>query len=228
MAYDFIGLVNDVNHRLNEVPLDLTNFDTAQGFYLSAKEAVNAALREIYQVAFEWPFTHQSLTTTLVVNQSRYAYPIDAKSVNMDSFRIKGDDTKNVTTNKLAILDYEEYLAKYSDAEFNGAKYANVPKYVVRTPSLEFILYPPAGADYELVYEYYRLPLDLTLPTDVPAVPEQFRHAIIDGAIHYAYMFRGDPESAGVVQQKFLQDIKNMRTIYQNRFEYLRSGVLNQ
>lgn len=33
MAYDFIGLVNDVNRRLNEVELTTSNFATAQGYY---------------------------------------------------------------------------------------------------------------------------------------------------------------------------------------------------
>ena len=31
MAYDFLGLVNDVNRRLNEVSLTSSNFDTATG-----------------------------------------------------------------------------------------------------------------------------------------------------------------------------------------------------
>ena len=33
MAYDFIGLVNEVNRRLNEVELTTSNFSTATGFY---------------------------------------------------------------------------------------------------------------------------------------------------------------------------------------------------
>jgi len=33
MAYDFLGLVNQVNRRLNEVELTSANFGTASGFY---------------------------------------------------------------------------------------------------------------------------------------------------------------------------------------------------
>ena len=41
MAYDFLGLVNDVNRRLNEVSLTSSNFDTATGEYGMIKDAVN-------------------------------------------------------------------------------------------------------------------------------------------------------------------------------------------
>ena len=44
MAYDFLGLVNAVNRRLNEVELSSANFATATGFYSQAKDAVNASI----------------------------------------------------------------------------------------------------------------------------------------------------------------------------------------
>ena len=39
MAYDYIGIVNDVNRRLNEVELTATNFSTAKGEYSMIKAA---------------------------------------------------------------------------------------------------------------------------------------------------------------------------------------------
>ena len=223
-AYNFLSLVNDVNGRLNEVPLTSANFPAAVGFYKQAKDAVNAALNDIYQDAFEWPFTHTEATLPLVVNQTRYSYPVDAKSINFDSFRIKGDDNLSVSTTHLRQMDYEEYLSKFSDADYNGYKYSNIPKVVFRAANFQFGVYPPPKATYDLVYEYYRLPVEMDLYSDVPLLPEQFRHLIVDGATHYSYMFRGDPESAAVMLEKFNSGVKNARKIYQNRFEYLRSG----
>ncbi len=224
MAYNFLSLVNDVNGRLNEVPLTSANFPSAGGFYKQAKDSVNAALNDIYQDAFEWPFAHVTATLPLVTEQVRYSYPVDAKSVNFDSFRIKGDSTKGVSTLALRQMDYEEYLTKFGDADYNAYKYANIPKVVFRTPDFKFGVYPPPRTDYELVYEYYKLPLELDAYSDVPLLPEHFRHLITDGATHYSYMFRGDPESAAVMLEKFNSGVKNARKIYQNRYEYLRSG----
>ena len=40
MAYDYLGLVNDVNRRLNEVELTSSNFDSAIGEYAMVKDAI--------------------------------------------------------------------------------------------------------------------------------------------------------------------------------------------
>ena len=37
MAYNFLGLVNEVNRRLNEVELTTSNFAAATGYYSTAK-----------------------------------------------------------------------------------------------------------------------------------------------------------------------------------------------
>lgn len=58
MSYNFLGLVNDVNRRLNEVELTTSNFANAVGYYAQAKDAVNSAIRHVNFDQFEWPFNH--------------------------------------------------------------------------------------------------------------------------------------------------------------------------
>ena len=77
-----------------------------------------------------------------------------------------------------------------------------------------------------MLYEYYRLPVDLTNWDDVPTVPEQFRWVILEGAMYHAYMFRGGIEEASVSNQLFQAGLKDMRKIYINRSEYARSTVI--
>ena len=229
MAYDFLGLVNDVNRRLNEVELSDSNFDSAAGFYASAKEGVNAALRQINYAHFEWPFNHSTETEVLSANTTRYSLPSDLKTVDMDSFRIKADSTLGNMTSRLTILSYEEYLDKYVDQEYNSSNVkAGLPRYVFRTPDLQYGLVPAPDKDYELVYEYYRLPVDLVSSTDVPNIPEQFRNIIVDGAMYHAYLFRGNSQDASLMMEKFKKGMDQMRTIYINRYEYVRSTVINR
>lgn len=223
MSYNFLGLVNDVNRRLNEVELTSANFDSATGFYSAAKDAVNAAIKHINQTAYEWPFNHVEAEDTLSAGDVRYAFPSDVKTVDFDSFRIKRSAAFGNETRKLSILSYEDYLDKYVDSEYsNDTSTQGVPRYVFRTPSQQYGVYPPPAHPYELVYEYYRLPVDLLKYTDVPSLPEQFRSIIIDGAMHYAYFFRGNSEDAALHLQKFEASIKNMRSLYINRYDYLR------
>lgn len=223
MAYNFLGLVNDVNRKLNEVELTSSNFDTAAGFYSAAKDSVNSAIRFINQSAYEWPFNHVEAEDTLSAGDVRYALPSDVKTVDFDSFRIKRNNTLGNETRKLKLISYEDYLDNYVDAEYStDTSIRGVPSYVFRTPSQQYGVYPPPSAAFEVVYEYYRLPVDLLKYTDVPSLPEQFRSVIVDGAMHYAYFFRGNTQDATLHFQKFETGIKNMRSICINRYDYLR------
>lgn len=223
MAYDFIGLVNDVNNRLNEVELTTADFATATGYFSFAKDAVNAAIRHINQEEYEWPWNHVAAEETLVAGTVRYSYPNDAKTVNMNSFRIKRDSALNVGTVKLHNMTYEEWLNKHSDTEYNTtSSNRTLPTHIVRCPSRELIFYPNPDKAYEVAYEYYRLGFDLDNHSDVPSLPEQYRYVIVDGAMHYVYQFRGDTTLSGLAMEKFEKGIKHLRSLNINRTDYLR------
>ena len=130
MAYDFLGLVNDVNNRLNEVELDSSNFSTSTGYFSFAKDAVNSAIRHINQEEFQWPWNHVVETETLRAGVVRYSFPDDAKTIDMNSFRIKRDSSLNVGTIRLKNMMYEEYLEKYIDADYNTTD-TSTPAHVI-------------------------------------------------------------------------------------------------
>ena len=96
MAYDYLGIVNDLNRRLNEVQLTSSNFASAVGEYSMIKDAVNSAIRYINQHEYEWPFNHVETEETLTEGIVRYAYPSDTKTIDMDSFRIKKDSSYKI------------------------------------------------------------------------------------------------------------------------------------
>ena len=149
--------------------------------------------------------------------------------MSLDSFRIKRNDTLNVQTTKLRSMDYQEYLNKHIDYEYNtNTTLRGIPKFVIRAPSDEFIIIPTPDKAYELVYEYYRNPIDLELFDDVPNIPKEFKYVIVEGAMYYAYQFRGDAQNAQMAQQKFDTGIKHMRSLYINRYEYLRSTMIDK
>ena len=221
MAYDYLGLVNDINRRLNEVELTSSNFAATTGFYSFAKDAVNSAIRHVQQEEYEWPWNHVEETEVLLAGETRYSYPYDAKTINMNSFRIKRDDTLATNTIKLKVLSYEEYLDKHVDTEYNSSS-TGTPRYIVRAPSRELLVVPTPDKEYELIYEYYTMGFDLELHSDVPNLPEQYRYVIVDGAMYYVYQFRGDMQASQLAMQKFTQGIKHLRSININRTEYVR------
>lgn len=223
MAYNYLALTNDIQRRLNEVELTSTTFTTARGQHALSKDAVNSAVRHINQTQYEWPWNHVEGGEIMTAGVVRYSYPYDAKTVNFESFRIKRDDALGVGSSKLKVLDYEEYLDKYVDHEYNSStSKRGIPTFVVRSPSREILFVPSPDKDYEVVYEYYSSSFDLQKAEDVPSIPEQYRHVIVDGAMYYAYLFRGDIQAASASLTKFEEGIKDMRSLNINRTEYLR------
>ena len=227
MAYEFLELVNEINRRVNEVELTSSNFAASTGFYAHSKDAVNASIRYINQSEYSWPFNHVEQEDVLSVGVSRYAFPHDSKIIDFDRFRIKEDSTLGNRTERLNVLAYEEYLDKYIEQEYtSNTTLRGVPILVTHAPSLEYVLTPTPDKAYSVIYEYYRIPVDLDLYDDVPIIPERFKHIIIDGAMHYAYLFRGNTQDSLVMKERFEEGIKNMRSMLINRYHYVRSGMI--
>lgn len=235
MAYNFLGLVNDINERLNEVPLSESNFLSAAGFYSTAKTAVNSAINYINSKEYQWPFNHKFGTIYLETDgRIRYPYPEDTKVIDFDTFRVRtklGDfdpedfdledfSTQNTTSNDLDYLrpiTYDKFIAYYHHYEFN-LQQAQVPRYVFQTQDRQIGLIPCADKRYTVDYEYWIHPSPLVNYNDVPTIPEAYRYVIQEGAMYYVYFFRGDKEAAAMAQQRFDQLIETMRKIYINRF----------
>jgi len=226
MAYDYLGLVNDVALRLNETQLTSANFASSTGFYAAMKDAVNSAIRHINQAHFFWPYNHQIAEDTLTAGVSRYALPANFKYVDFGSFRVRRDTSLDIGEGRrLDQMSYSEYLDKYIDQEYEtDTTKGGVPRYVVRTPDQEYIIVPMPDKAYAVDYEYYVNPVDLVSYDDVPTIPEQFRHVIVDGAMFYAYLFRDNIEMAGLTQSKFENGIKQMRTLLVNENIYFRAS----
>jgi hypothetical protein len=182
-------------------------------------------MRYINQSHFNWPFNHIEDTLTLSAGVARYSIPTDAKLMDFETFRIRRDTSLDVgSARRLKPMTYDEYVDLHIDQEDEtDTSKGSIPEYVIRSQAEEFILYPFPDQAYELTFEYFTIPTDLVNATDVPRIPERFRHVIVDGAMHYAYMFRDNLESATVSQRKFDEGIKDMRTLLTNEYFYVRA-----
>lgn len=227
MAYNFLDLVNEVNRRLNEVELTSSNFASATGFYAHNKDAVNAAIRDINHIHYEWPFNHEVKEQVLTAGTIRYSFPTDANTIDFDSFRIKENTGLGNKTQKLTLISYEEYLNSFIDQEYSvDSSKRKLPEFVFHAPSLEYGIVNAPDQAYTLVYEYYQVPVDLSVYSDAPTIPERFRHVIIDGAMLYAYLFRSNEQAANLAKSKFDDGVKRMRTMLVNRYLNMRSGMI--
>lgn len=217
MAYNYLDITNKVLEEFNEVTLTSSNFGTASGFYNQTKTAVNAALRDIYHPNNEWPFLSQVAEPTLVIGDTRYAVESNASVIDWESFLIKGDSLLNIRTQLLKKISYDFYLQRYVQQEYEeNASSRGIPRYVFRTPEGGFGVTPVPDQEYELRYDYFYSPVDLSSYDDVPVVPEAFRSVIKDGALYYCYMFRSNEQAANIALDKFKAGIKMMRITLMN------------
>jgi len=224
MAYDFLGLTNDIARRLNETELTAANFPAATGVFSQLKDSVNAAIRDINQSHFAFPFNHNFDEITLTAGQLRYPLPTNSKYVDFDSVRLQRTTTPLVeSARRLPQLAYDEYVSRFIDDEYKAASQGSAPEYVVRSQDNDIIFAPIPNAAYSVKYEYYMFPADLTNDTDVPTIPFRYRHVIVDGAMYYAYMFRDNLESAQLSFRKFEDGMKRMRTQNVNENIYARA-----
>ena len=112
-----------------------------------------------------------------------------------------------------------------SVAQFdNGA----VPRFIVRTLDNNFLLFPFPNRAYTLKYDYFAFPTDLSGQSDTTTIPARFDPVIIDGATAYVYQYRGETTQYQLNFSRFEQGIKNMQSLLVNKYEYVRSTMIQQ
>jgi len=154
MAYNYLGLTNEVLARFNEVALTSSNFVNSRGFQTQCKNAVNDAINYINTREYGWPYNHATQTETLVAGTTRYAIPATAKHVDYDTFRIIRDDSLGSQGRSLTILDYKDYLNRFIEQE-DRANVGGIPTHVFRTPDNKFGFFPYPDKAYSVKFEYY-------------------------------------------------------------------------
>ena len=103
-----------------------------------------------------------------------------------------------------------------------------VPRSIVRTPDNNYLLHPYPDKAYTLAFDYYTFPADLSAHGDTTSVPDRFGPVIIDGATAYVYQYRGELNQYQINFSRFEQGIKNMQSLLINKFDYIRSTVINR
>ena len=103
-----------------------------------------------------------------------------------------------------------------------------VPRSIVRTPDNNYLLHPYPDKAYTLAFDFYTFPADLSAHGDTTSIPDRFAPVIIDGATAYVYQYRGELNQYQINFSRFEQGIKNMQSLLINKFDYIRSTVINR
>jgi hypothetical protein len=216
MAYDYIGLSNEVLKAIGEETFaDSTEFGAAVGLHNYVKCAVNYSIKDIYnQEQNEWSFAKTTDTITLVAGTLEYSTNSNAASIDWDSFFIQYDAALDKEHHReLTLVPYDSYRKYWRQLEENKTETTSYskPDYVVRTLDNKAIFYPKSDDVYTVEYEYFARPTDLSASTDVPAIPSMYDMVIVSGALVYVHMYLDDEVKAQAEASIFRDKVNDMR-----------------
>lgn len=204
MASTYLELCNRVLRRLNETLLDESTFENTRGIHATVKDAVVDSINFIQTIKSPWKFNACKKQLVLTEGRSEYPFPSDFLSADWNSFRIKPD---SMTSPKaLRKISRDEWLQSYRNNSFSDG----MPFFVFDSHSNQFGIYPAPDKEYEIEYWYFSIPKALELHSDQTTIPSRYNFVIVTGAMYFMNMFKGDNESAAMVENKFRQQIRDM------------------
>lgn len=222
MPSTYLDLCNKVLRRLNEVEIAADDFNNVRGVQALVKDAVKASIAKINQAEFEWPFNAAEHTETLVPGQTEYVWPSFYKISDWNSFQIQKDDNLNVGFRTLNHIDRDDWYKHHRDNDYEaGSAGRGVPEMVFQSHGNGFGVTPSPDAAYRIRFRYYLNYSDITNHDDVTRIPESFDTVIVDGALYHLYMFKDNIESAQAAFIGFENGIKDLQTLYINKYVYV-------
>ena len=107
--------------------------------------------------------------------------------------------------------------------QFDGG---GIPRHVVRSKDNNYLVYPFPTKSYQIKFDYYTYPSDMSDHDDTTTIPARFDPVIVDGATAFVYQYRGETTQYQLNFARFEQGIKNMQTLLINKFDYVRSTYI--
>lgn len=206
MAYTFLQLTNKLLSRLNETALSSAQFSGASGFNGQAKDAVNAALNDIYHKYQYWPFMKSTETINVTSSNNEYSISQAYAPIDFMTFQVNKNSavTPAIVQTALTFMDYHVYKRYRYPLDINASsdQYAQ-PTWVTRPPTGSTVIFSPwPNTAYTIQYEIWEIPSELSSSSDTMAIPDQFVNVVIDKAQYYAMLFRENLEAAKMIEKK--------------------------
>tara|TARA_R100001369_G_scaffold49263_1_gene75906 strand:+ start:115 stop:1005 length:891 start_codon:yes stop_codon:yes gene_type:complete len=171
--------------------------------------------------------SHSSSVTTLTLTSTTgfdAAGTIYIGSEQVTYTAISGNDltgcTRGANNTTAAIHADDTFVAQFDRG--------GVPRNITRTPDNNYLIYPFPDQEYTLTFDYYTFPADLSAHGDITTIPDRFAPVVVDGASAFVYQYRGEMQQYQLNFARFEQGIKNMQSLLINKYEYVRSTMINR
>ena len=187
---------------------------------------VNEAWILIQRTHTDWRWMRASASAQTVQGQATYSPTTDFKLKDFGYWALdyENDDTfRNYitaagTTTEIFMALMADY-DQWRDTYLYGALRTSYTRPIVYAlaPDDSIACGPIPLAGYTLIGDYYRVPTELVLATDVPAMPAQFHMAIVYRAMMYYGASEAAPEVYNEGRTEFDRIIRELEATYLRR-----------
>lgn len=178
---------------------------------------LNRANRTIVN-AKEWPFMvdYSNTFNTTAADDSYTLTETNLKKIL--AMRVNTDGYEGV----IAPAQYQDFVSvephvDVSDASEQGVPHVWYPDGRSATYQLQVRLYPVPDAVYEIGYDFYKNPTEMTNASDVPDTPEPYHDLLIDYVLWKSYQHERDLQTAQVYEAQFYRGLRRMMGDYNSR-----------
>lgn len=137
-----------------------------------------------------WPFRETVGTLNLVQGTQEYSLSTnfsDIDAQNIVSVAIQGANQK-----KLTYWPFNQLRASQPDFDFTGT--STPERYYIQAGQMGF--WPSPNAALTVLIDYYKVPTELSVDSDEPIIPVNYREALVHYALSLEHDFNTDPDLA--------------------------------
>lgn len=197
MAYTTGDLVSDIQTRISN-----TQFDAS-----ALKQFINDT-QFSFATDSKWRFLFATQSYTLAADTADITDGSGLPSNLQVPERLRITTAGNEAV--LTPVNYDEFVNKYPAFENDDS---GIPQYwYMRGDSIE--VYPAPDSTYAVKLEYFKTPTVLSADSDVPDLPQDFREAIVLGALQRAYKMDDDFDQAREMDDEMVALLTNLKRRY--------------
>jgi hypothetical protein len=191
----FLNLVQRLGREVGASGTLLT-VTNATGEYARLVDWIGQAWIEIQEAHPDYLWQRKSIDFETVVGQGRYFPPeftvpvTDFENWRNGSFRVYLDTVGN--ENLMSQLPYDTYRDTYLYGTTRTTQ--GYPTVVTVAPDKSALIALIPDRVYHIVADYYTLPQELLIDTDVPTMPSRFHMAIVYKAMQWYGSYENAPE----------------------------------
>lgn len=154
---------------------------------------------------------NKSNQTITVTGASTFTYPVASSTVSPATGTITAK-SNTIQWKRLAPIDINEYRLSYAKQYENlNSDNFDIPHSVVRDQDNEITILPAPHRYYTISYDAFTVPSRMVNYSDTHLIPENYEQAIVDFALHYAYMFRDNSDEAQLATKRAEDRVRRMR-----------------